>query len=254
MIATAQSDLQRIWIILSKELRSFFYTPTVYVCLALFVFLVNYLTFVVGDFFERNEASLAGSFFRWHPWLYAFFAPAICMRLWSEEYRQKTLELLITMGFQPWHLVCGKFLAAWLVLIAALLLTLPIVIVLYALGPPDGGAIFSGYFGSALLSGSLLSVSLAAASFSRNQFISYILGAGICAIFLLLGSTGSMNVLIVMFSGVSSLAEALSHISFTAHFKHFQLGVISISGVVYFLSVGVLSLFIAQYFINFKRK
>ncbi|MEO0796860.1 MAG: ABC transporter permease subunit [Verrucomicrobiota bacterium] len=246
--------MNRIGVIYKKELLTFFYTPTIYVCFALFVFFANYLNFVLGHFFQRNEASLASSFFSWHPWLYAFFAPAISMRLLSEEYRQKTIELLFTMRFQPWEIVLGKFLSSWTVLLVALLLTLPLVFTVYHLGPPDIGPLVSGYVGSSLLSGALLGVSIAAASFSRNQFISYILGACCCSLILVFGSVANMDAFIRLFSGISWVSEWFGSMNSTAHYKHFQRGVISFSGIVYFVSTGALGLYVAQMLINNKRK
>ncbi|MGJ8639367.1 MAG: ABC transporter permease subunit [Opitutaceae bacterium] len=246
--------IRRIWIIYKKEILTFVYTPTIYVCFALFVFFANYLNFVLGHFFQRNEASLASSFFSWHPWLYAFFAPAICMRLWSEEYRQKTIELLFTMRFKSWEIVLGKFFSSWSVLLVALLLTSPIVITLYQLGPPDTGALISGYLGSALLSGALLGISIAAASFSRNQFISYILGACCCSLILVLGSVSNMDAFIQMFSGLTWNSDVLGTINFTAHYKHFQRGVITLPGIFYFISTATLGLYCAQLLINNNKR
>ena len=251
--ASPPHHLRRIWIVFKKDLLTFICTPTLYVCVALFVFLASYLNFVAGHFFQRGEASLAGSFFRWHPWLYAFLAPALSMRLWSEEYRQRTMELLLTMGFRPWQLVLGKFLASWTVLLAALGLTFPLVITLYYLGPPDTGALVSGYLGSALLSGAFLGISIAAASLSRNQFISYILGAWFCSILLILGSAASMDAVIRMFSGVSWLAEWIASLSFAPHYKHFQRGVIPLAGIIYFASTCLFGLYCAQLIILNKR-
>ncbi|WOO42575.1 ABC transporter permease subunit [Rubellicoccus peritrichatus] len=249
-----RSAINRIWVIYKKELLTFVYTPTIYVCFALFVFFANYLNFVLGHFFQRDEASLASSFFSWHPWLYAFFAPAISMRLWSEEYRQKTMELLFTMRFKPWEIVMGKFFSSWTVLLIALLLTVPMIATLYHLGPPDAGPLISGYLGSALLSGALLGVSIAAASFSWNQFISYILGACCCSLLLVLGSVASMDTFIQMLSGFSWVSDWLGAMNFTAHYKHFQRGVIALPAIVYFVSTAVLGLYCAQMLINNKRR
>jgi len=251
---TLRGPSNRIFVIFKKELLSFIFTPTIYICFALFVFFANYLNFVLGNFYQRDEASLASSFFSWHPWLYAFFAPAISMRLWSEEYRQKTMELLLTMRFRPWEIVLGKFLSSWTVLLIALLLTSPLIYTLYKLGPPDSGPLISGYIGSALLSGALLGISIAAASFSRNQFISYILGACCCSLLLVLGSVSNMDAFIRMFSDFSWVSDWLGAMNFTAHYKHFQKGVITLPGTTYFISTMLLGLYVAQLLINNKRK
>lgn len=183
-----------------------------------------------------------------------FFAPAISMRLWSEEYRQKTIELLFTMRFKPYEIVLGKFLASWCVLLVALLLTSPIVLTLYKLGPPDSGSVLTGYLGSALLSAALLAISIAAASVSRNQFISYILGACCCCLLLVFGSVTNMDAFIQMFAKFSWLAEGLGSMNVTEHYKYFQRGVIALPGVLYFLSTATLGLYAAQLLINNNRR
>ncbi len=241
-------------IIFKKEILTFMHTPTLYVCLALFVFLANYLHFVEGKFFLRDTASLASTFFHWHPWLYTFFAPAICMRLWSEEYRQKTMELLVTMGFRPWQIVCGKFLASWCVLLVALLFTSPLIYTLYKLGPPDIGVVLSGYIGSALLAAAFLGVAISAASLTRNQFISYILGACVCALIAMLGSEASMNTLIRVFPAMSSLTDSISSLSMFSHYKLFQRGIISANGVLYFVSTAMLGLYLAHFSISHSKR
>lgn len=246
--------LTRSWTIYKKEIQTFAFTPTVYVCLALFVFFANYLNFVEGKFFQSEQASLASSFFKWHPWLYAFFAPAISMRLWSEEYRQKTMELLLTMRFRPLEIVLGKFFSSWTVLLVSLLLTFPLVITVHLLGPPDPGPMISGYLGSALLSGALLALSIAAASLSRNQFISYILGACACSLLIAMGSVANMESVISFFSKTPWISDWIGTINLSSHYQHFQRGVITLSGVLFFGFTGILGLFSAQLLIQSKRK
>src|SRR5215210_1342769 len=143
--------------IMKRELGGYFTSPIAYVFLVIFLLLTGFFTFTVGNFFERGEASLV-SFFSWHPWLYLFLVPAVGMRMWSEERRLGTLELLLTMPIAPWHAIVGKFLASWLFLGLALFLTFPIVITIGRLGSPDYWAIISAYFGSFLLAGAFLAV------------------------------------------------------------------------------------------------
>src|SRR6476646_3538024 len=138
--------------IMKRELGGYFTSPVAYVFLVIFLLLTGFFTFTVGNFFERGEASLV-SFFTWHPWLYLFLVPAAGMRLWSEERRLGTLELLLTMPVTTWQAIVGKFLASWLFLILALVLTFPVVISVNYLGSPDNGVIFCAYIGSLLLAG-----------------------------------------------------------------------------------------------------
>src|SRR5215218_4908538 len=160
--------------IMKRELGGYFTSPIAYVFLVIFLLLTGFFTFTVGNFFERGEASLV-SFFTWHPWLYLFLVPAAGMRLWAEERRLGTMELLLTMPITAWQAIVGKFLASWLFLIIALVLTFPIVFTVAYLGDPDIGAIITGYIGSALLAGAYLAITSLTSSLTRNQVISFIL-------------------------------------------------------------------------------
>src|SRR6266478_6465634 len=170
--------------IMKRELGGYFTSPVAYVFLVIFLLLTGFFTFTVGNFFERSEASLV-SFFTWHPWLYLFLVPAAGMRLWSEELRLGTMELLLTMPVTPWQAILGKFLASWLFLLIALALTFPMVITVAYLGHPDFGRILSGYGGSVLISGAFLAITCMTSALTRNQVISFILSVVIC-LFLIL--------------------------------------------------------------------
>src|SRR3954447_12723833 len=159
--------------VMKRELGGYFTSPIAYVFLVIFLLLTGFFTFTVGNFFERGEASLI-SFFTWHPWLYLFLVPAVGMRLWSEERRSGTMELLLTMPITPWQAIVGKFLASWLFLGLALALTFPIALTVNYLGSPDNGVIVGSYVGSFLLAGSYLAVSCMTSAMTRNQVISFI--------------------------------------------------------------------------------
>src|SRR5262245_40811463 len=165
--------------ILKRELGSYCTSPIAYVFLVIFLLLAGFFTFTVGNFFERGEASLV-SFFTWHPWLYLFLVPAVGMRLWSEERRLGTMELLLTMPLTTWQAIIGKFLASWLFLALALVLTFPVWITVNWLGSPDNGIILAGYAGSLFLAGSYLAISCMTSALTRNQVISFILSVMIC--------------------------------------------------------------------------
>src|SRR5512145_693822 len=143
--------------IVKRELGGYFTSPIAYVFLVIYLLLAGFFTFTVGSFFERGEASLV-SFFTWHPWLYLFLVPAVGMRLWSEERRLGTMELLLTMPITAWQAIVGKFVACWIFLILALALTFPVVMTVSYLGDVDLGAIMAGYLGSILLAGGYLAV------------------------------------------------------------------------------------------------
>ncbi|MDH3318742.1 MAG: ABC transporter permease, partial [Betaproteobacteria bacterium] len=160
--------------IAKRELSSYFASPVAYVFLVIFLLLTGFLTFTAGAFFERGEASLA-SFFAWHPWVYLVLVPAVGMRLWSEERRAGTLELLLTLPVTAWQAILGKFLASWLFLAIALALTFPVVITVNLLGDPDNGALVAGYLGSLMLAGAYLAITCLTSALTRNQVIAFIL-------------------------------------------------------------------------------
>jgi len=232
--------LQHIWTIARRELSGYFASPVAYVFIVIFLLLNGFFTFMLGGFFEVGEASLSYSFFRWHPWLYLFLVPAAGMRLWAEERRQGTMELLLTMPITAWQAIVGKFLASWIFLIIALVLTFPIVITVSYLGNPDNGAIFTGYLGSALLAGAYLAVTCLTSALTRNQVISFILSVVIC-FFLILCGWEPVTRLVINFS--PKLVGLISSFSVMPHFAGFQRGVIDSRDLLFFLSVIGFSLF-----------
>src|SRR5213592_3048523 len=184
-----------IRIIAKRELSAYFESPVAYVFLVIFLLLSGFFTFTFGGFFERGEASLA-AFFNWLPWLFLFLVPAAGMRLWSEERRLHTLELLLTMPVTAWQAIVGKFLASWLFLILALALTFPVVATVCYLGKADLGVIFTGYVGSALLAGGYLAVACLTSAMTRNQVISFILSVVVCFFLILAGWEPVTNLLV----------------------------------------------------------
>src|SRR6266487_6109277 len=172
--------LANIKTITKRELGAYFSSPLAYVFIVIFLLLCGFFTFFVGGFFERREASLVRPFFDWHPWFYLFLVPAVGMRLWAEERRVGTIELLLTMPITAWQAIVGKFLASWIFLLLALVLTFPVVFTVCYLGDADLGVIFTGYVGSALLSGGYLAVACLTSAMTRNQVISFILSVVVC--------------------------------------------------------------------------
>ena len=167
------SSVANIRAIAKRELSSYFTSPVAYVFLVIFLLLAGFFTFTVGSFFERGEASLA-SFFSWHPWIYLVLVPAVGMRVWSEERRSGTMELLLTMPVNAWEAILAKFLASWAFLAIALALTFPIVVTVNELGSPDNGMIAAGYIGSFLLAGAYLAITCMTSALTRNQVIAFI--------------------------------------------------------------------------------
>ncbi len=226
--------------IAKREIGGYFASPVAYVFIVIFLLLCGFFTFMLGGFFERREASLV-SFFLWHPWLYLFLVPAVAMRLWSEERRLGTMELLLTMPVTGWQAIVGKFLASWLFLALALALTFPVVISVGYLGSPDYGVIFCGYVGSLLLAGAYLAVGCMTSAMTRNQVISFILSVVICLFLILAGWPPVTNLLVRWSPGW--LVDTVAAFSVVPHFDGFQKGVLDSRDVIFFLSIIGFSLF-----------
>src|SRR3954471_2628238 len=173
--------------ITKRELGAYFSSPLAYVFIVIFLLLCSFFTFFVGGFFELRQASLVRPFFTWLPWFYLFLVPAVGMRLWAEERRVGTIELLLTMPITTWQAIVGKFVASWVFLLLALVLTFPVVITVNYLGHPDNGVIFCGYVGSWLLAGAYLAVSAMTSAMTRNQVVSFIVAVVICLFLILAG-------------------------------------------------------------------
>ena len=236
--------------IVKRELASYFNSPVAYVFLVIFLLLTGFFTFTAGSFFERGEASLA-AFFGWHPWLYLFLVPAVGMRLWSEERRLGTMELLLTMPVTTWEALVGKFLASWLFLALALALTFPVVITVNYLGNPDNGVIFAGYVGSLLLAGSYLAITCMTSAMTRNQVISFIVAVLIC-LFLILAGYEPVTGLLSRFAS-ARVVDLVAAFSVMTHFDGFQRGVIDLRDAVFFASLIGFALFTTGVIIRSHR-
>jgi ABC-2 type transport system permease protein len=236
--------------VMKRELGGYFTSPIAYVFLVIFLLLTGFFTFTVGNFFERGEASLV-SFFTWHPWLYLFLVPAVGMRLWSEERRLGTMELLLTMPMTAWQAIVGKFLASWVFLGLALALTFPVVITVNWLGDPDNGVIVGGYVGSFMLAGAYLAVSCMTSAMTRNQVISFILSVMICLFLILAGYTPVTDLLTRFANPV--VVQVIAAFSVMTHFEGFQRGVLDTRDLVYFASVMGFALFTTGVIIRNQR-
>jgi ABC-2 type transport system permease protein len=248
--ARSPGALAHIWTIAKRELAGYFESPIAYVFIVIFLLLAGFFTFMVAGFFDRGEASLE-PFFVWHPWLYLFLVPAIGMRMWSEERRLGTMELLLTMPITPWQAIMGKFLASWLVLALALVLTFPIVVTVNYLGHPDNGVIIAGYVGSFLLAGAYLSISAMTSALTRNQVVSFILAVVICLFLVLVGYPPVTN-LIVEWAN-PWLVQAISAFSVMTHFESIRKGVLDSRDIIFFFSVIGFSLFTTSVILRSHR-
>jgi ABC-2 type transport system permease protein len=232
--------LTNISTIARRDINGFFASPVAYVFIVIFLLLSGFFTFMVSGFFEQGQATLL-PFFAWLPWLYLFLVPAVGMRMWSEERRLGTMELLLTMPITPWQAIVGKFLSSWLVLAIALLLTFPLIITVNYLGHPDNGVIVAGYVGALLLAGAYLSISAMTSAMTRNQVISFIVAVVICLFLILAGWPPVIN-LLGQFAA-PWLVQTVSSFSVMTHFDSIQKGVLDTRDVLFFVSVIVFSLF-----------
>jgi ABC-2 type transport system permease protein len=221
-------------VILSRELGGYFGTPLAYVFIVIFLMLAGAFTFFLGGFFERGQADLS-AFFNFHPWLYLFLVPAISMRLWAEERKSGTIELLMTLPVSLRAMVLGKFLAAWLFTGVALLLTFPIWITVNLLGEPDNGVILASYLGSWLMAGGFLAIGSCLSAATRNQVIAFILTVVTCFFFVVTG----FNIVLDWFTGWApdALVQAVASLSFLTHFNAISKGVLDLRDLIYFAIV-----------------
>jgi len=232
--------MRAIRIICRRELAAYFTSPVAYVFLVIFLLLAGFFTFTAGAFFERGEASLS-AFFGWHPWLYLVLVPAVGMRLWAEERRAGTIELLLTMPITTWQAILGKFLASWLFLALALVLTFPVVLTVNVLGEPDNGAIAAGYVGSFLLAGAYLALSCMTSAMTRNQVVAFILSVVLCLFLILVGFNPVTDLLARWAS--PAVVDTVASFSVITHFDGFQKGVLDTRDLFFFLSVIGFALF-----------
>jgi ABC-2 type transport system permease protein len=220
--------------IFKREIGSYFSTPVAYVFIVIFLFLSGLFTFSVSGFYEAGQASLS-PFFQWHPWLYLFLIPAVAMRLWSEERKSGTIELLFTMPVSPTEAILGKFLAAWVFVGIALALTVLTPITACYLGNPDLGVAVSGYLGSFLMAGAYLAIGTCMSALTKNQVVSFILSVVVCLFFLLAGFPTVLDYFSSWAPGW--LTDAVAGMSFLTHFNLITQGVIVLPDLVFFLSM-----------------
>jgi ABC-2 type transport system permease protein len=215
-----------------RELGGYFATPVATVFIVIFLALAGTLTFTLGGFFPRGSADLA-PFFQFVPWLFLFLVPALTMRLWAEERRSGTIELLLTLPLAPWQAVLGKFLAAWAFCAIALALTFPLVITVNVLGRPDNGVIAAGYLGCLLVAGAYLALGATLSALTRNQVIAFVLAVAACFLF---AAAGTPIVTEFLTRNAPLLAEIARGVSITERLQGFSRGVISARDVVFFAS------------------
>jgi ABC-2 type transport system permease protein len=222
--------MRNILIIAERELAAYFATPVATVFIVIFLVLQGTLTFNLGNFFDRGQADL-NPFFSFLPWVFLLLVPAITMRLWAEERRLGTIEMLLTLPLTQTQAVIGKFVAAWLFCAIALVLTFPIVLTVLYLGNPDLGVIASGYIGALLIAGAFLSIGSAMSALTRNQVIAFVLGVAVCFIF-----AAASYPLVTDFLNRNTplMAEIARRFAVVDRYQDFTRGLVSLRDLIFF--------------------
>jgi ABC-2 type transport system permease protein len=247
---TMHELLSKTWIIAKREFVAYFSTPLATVFLTIFVALTGAFAFYVGGFFERGQADLT-PFFQYHPWLYLLLVPAVAMRLWAEERKSGTIELLMTLPISPWEAILGKFLAAWAFIGVALVATFPMWITVNVLGDPDNGVILASYAGSFLMAGAFLAIGSCISALTKNQVIAFIVAATICFVLVMSG----LELVLGSLRGWAPdfLVSAISSLSFLSHFERITKGVVQLSSIVFYLSLIAFALFANRVIVEMKK-
>jgi len=237
-------------VIFKRELTSYFLAPQAFVFVIIFLMLSGFFTFEMGNFYFRGQADLE-PFFSYHPWLYLFLVPAMAMRVWSEEHKSGSIELLLTLPLTVGDAVLGKFLAAWVFTGVALALTFPIWITVNYLGNPDNGVILAAYAGSWLMSGAFLAVGCCLSSATKSQVVAFILSVTVCLVFILVG----FSMVLDSFHGwlPSIVFDALAQLSFLTHFDAISRGVLDLRDILFFIVFIIFWLIATMLVIDIKK-
>ncbi|MDH5749847.1 MAG: ABC transporter permease [Rhodospirillales bacterium] len=242
--------MRNIRIIAQRELTAYFSTPLAYVFIVIFLALTGAFAFYLGSFFVRGQADLI-SFFTFHPWLYLILVPSIAMRLWAEERKSGTIELLMTLPVSITEAVLGKFLAAWAFIGISLILTFPMWVTVNVLGDPDNGVIFASYLVSFFMAGSFLAIGSCISALSKNQVIAFIVSATVCFLFAMSGVELVLNFFRAWAPG--PLVDVVASMSFLTHFDSVTKGVIDAKDITFFASMMIFWLFANVLVVDLKK-
>jgi len=258
--------IRNIKAVFKRELTAYFTSPIAYVIIVIFLLMAMGFAFWIGNLWDFGDASLTWTFFFYLPFFFVVLAPAVGMRLWSDEHRDGTIELMLTMPIEPWHAILGKFLASAVVWAVALLFTWPIVWTIQYLGDPDlgfvlfdlklfklrsGGPILSGYLGAFLYASSCVAITMAISAFTRSQVTCLIISVALCLALTLIGYPQIVDQLMKMFP--AGVVDTIADFSLMSHFLDMTKGVLVFRDLLYFLSVIVVSLVITSIAIRAKR-
>ena len=232
--------MRNVWIITKRELKGYFSSPLAYIFVVIFVALTGAFAFFIGNFLPRGQADLI-PFFNYHTWLYLLLVPAIAMRLWAEERKTGTIELLMTLPVTAWEAILGKFIAAWAFIGVALLCTLPMWFTVNYLGRPDNGVIFTSYLGSFLMAGAFLAIGSCISALTKNQVVAFIVSSTLCFLLVMSGTEMVLNFFRVW--APAFIVQAVAALSFLNHFDLITKGVIALPTLLFYLSLIAFFLF-----------
>lgn len=244
------TSLSTVGVVFGREFRAYFATPLAAIFLVVFLALAGAMTFFISGFFNRNSADM-GAFFTWLPWLFLVLLPAIGMKLWAEERRAGTIELLMTMPVRAWELVVGKFLAGWAFTLVALALTVPMWITVNWLGTPDNGVIALGYVGAFLMAGAFLAVASCISALTKNQVIAFIGAAIVTFLFVTAGAE-------IVLGAIRNWApfwvtELVQSLSVLGHYGRTTQGLLEAPTLIFFGSLLVVSLIINTLLVELRK-
>jgi ABC-2 type transport system permease protein len=242
--------MRNIAIIAKRELRSYFATPLAYIFIVIFLALTGAFAFYIGRFFSTEQATLQ-TFFSYHPWLYLMLIPAIAMRLWAEERKTGTIEILMTLPVSTTEAVLGKYIAAWAFIGIALFLTFPIWISVNWLGNPDNGVIIASYLASFFMAGAFLAIGSCISALTKNQVIAFIVAATVCFLFTMSGLDLVLNFFRAWTPEI--VVRTIASMSFLTHFSAILKGVIDLRDLIFFFSLIAFWLFANVIVIDLKK-
>ena len=243
--------MQQIKTLFKREFRGYFATPLALVFIVIFLMLTGIFTFYIGRFYDDYQRADLGPFFDFHPWLYLFLVPAVSMRLWAEERKTGTVELLMTLPITMWQAVAAKFLAAWAFVGIALALTFPMWLTVNYLGEPDNGVILASYIGSFLMAGAYLAIGACISATTKNQVIAFVITVVGCFLFILAGFPVVTNFFGAFTPDV--VVETIAGFSFLTHFDAITKGVIDLRDIVFFASLIGCFLFANAVIVELKK-
>jgi len=242
--------MSRVLPLIKREFLGYFRSPVGYVFIVIFLLASVGCTFFLGGFYQSNQAGL-DVFFAFLPWLYLVLVPAVGMRLWSEERKAGTIELLLTLPIDLKEAVIAKFLAGWAFIAVALALTFPLVLTVNYLGSPDNGVIFAGYLGSFLMAGAYLAITCFTSALSKNQVISFILAVVVCFVLVLLGWGVFSNFMADFLP--AALTDFITSLGFISHFQSISRGLLDSRDLLYFFSVIAIALGLNIVFLQARK-